>query len=196
MTLNRIPLAGVLIALVLFIWAASKYPGGYDWANDFISTFFAATTPSGDVNEARYYAVAAMFVLCVSVAILFHVLSTCANRLVHHKVLQIGGIGSMVYAFLVVTPMHDLLVSISLVFFLAAMAAAIHLLYVERRWVLFWAGLMCLGILLSAAAMYYGNVLWNLLPLAQKASFVVCLIWLLAMQFALENRAENAMPLG
>src|SRR5262249_10737260 len=182
MNINRLPLPGVLVSLVMLAWAASYYPGGYDGANHFISTLFAPTTATGEVNEARWYAVAAMFVLCVSVAILFVVLSRRASSRVHAKILQIGGIGSMVYAFLVVTPMHDLLVSISLLFYLVTMLAAIHLLYVERRLVLFLVGLFCLGLLLATAIMYYGNVLWRLLPLAQKASMLACLAWLLTIQ--------------
>src|SRR5262245_29068700 len=150
MNLNRLPLPGVLVSLALFTVAASYYPGGYDWANHFISTLFAPATATGVANEARFFAVAAMFVCCVSVAVLFKVLSRRASRRLHRKTLEIGGIGSMVYAFLVVTPMHDLLVGIALLFFVPAMSAATHLQYVERRLALFWAGLMCLGLLLTA----------------------------------------------
>jgi hypothetical protein len=187
--LNRLPLPGVLISLALFAWAASHYPGGYDWANHFISTLFAPTTATGVPNTARFLAIAAMLVFCVSVAILFVVLSRRTGSLVHRKTLEIGGIGSMVYAFLVVTPMHDLLVSISLLFFIPAMLAAIHLMYVERRFTLFWVGLMCLGVLLVTATMYYGNLHWHLLPLAQKATFVACIGWLLTLQIVTEDHA-------
>jgi len=196
MSIHRLPLPGVLVSLALIAWAASSYPGGYDWTNDFISTLFAPSTATGVANEARFLAVAAMFVLCVSVAVLFVVLSRRAGRRLHRKTLEIGGIGSMVYAFLTVTPMHDLLVSIALPFFVAAMSAAIHLLYVERRFALCWAGLICLGLLLASAAMYYGHMLWNLLPLAQKVSFVACVSWLLIAQVAMEDRAGDEKGLA
>ena len=191
MSINRLPLLGVLVSFALFAWATSYYPGGYDWKQHFISTLFAPETATGDVNEARFPAVAAMFVFCVSVAALFVVLSRRASRRVHRKTMEIGGIGSMVYAFLVVTPMHDLLVGIALLFFLPAMGAAIHLVYVERRLALFWTGLLCLGLLLVTATMYYGNMLWSLLPVAQKASFVACVSWLLTVQLATEDRVGN-----
>jgi hypothetical protein len=196
MNINRLPLPGVLVSLALFTLAASYYPGGYDWANHFISTLFASSTPAGVANEARPFAVAAMFVCCVSLAVLFEVLSRRASTLVHRTTLQIGGIGSMVYAFLVVTPMHNLLVGISLLFFVTAMSAAIHLQYVERRFALFWAGLVCLGLLLATATMYYGNLLWSLLPVAQKVSIVACVSWLLTLQLGTEDRAGNAKRLA
>jgi len=181
--------------LALFALAASYYPGGYDWAHDFISTLFAPSTATGVANEARFFAIAAMLVFCVSVAVLFEVLSRRASRLVHRKILEIGGIGSMVYAFLVVTPMHDLLVGIALLFFVPAMTAyAIHLLYVERRFALFCVGLMCLGLLLASATMYYGNMLWFLLPVAQKASIAACVGCLLTMQLVTDVRAGNLQP--
>jgi len=162
--------------------AALRYPGGYDWTRDFISTLFAPSTATGATNEARYVAVLAMFVFCVSVAVLFKLVARRARGRALGKTLEIGGIGSMVYAFLVVTPMHDLLVGMALLFFLPAMLAALGLTYLEGRLALFWSGLMCLGLLLASATMYYGNILWHLLPLAQKASMAACVCWLLALQ--------------
>lgn len=123
-----------------------------------------------------------MLVLCVSLAVLFKVVSRRATGRALEKTLEIGGIGSMVYAFLVVTPMHNLLVGIALLFFVPAQLAALRLAYLERRRALFWSGLLFLGLLLIAATMYYGNILWHLLPLAQKASMTACAGWLLALQ--------------
>ena len=196
MNITRLPLLGVLVSFALFAWATSYYPGGYEWANHFISTLFAPVTAAGEVNEARPFAVAAMFVFCVSVAALFVVLSRRASRRVHRKTMEIGGVGSMVYAFLVVTPMHDLLVGIALLFFIPAMCAAIHLVYVEHHFALFWVGLLCLGLLLASATMYYGNMLWHLLPLAQKATFVACVGWLLTMELVTDatRRGNHSCP--
>src|SRR3954463_5623563 len=101
MTSNRLPLWGVPASLVLFALAMSMYPGGYDVRRNFISSLFAPTTPTGAANTSRYIAVGAMFVFCVSVAVLFNVVSSRTRSPVHRKTLQIGGIGSMVYAFLV-----------------------------------------------------------------------------------------------
>ena len=133
MKINPFPLIGVLVSLALFALAASLYPGGYDWMRDFISTLFATSTATGAANKARHVAVLAMFVFCVSVAVLFKVVSRRARSRMHRKTLEIGGVGSMVYAFLVVTPMHDLLVGIALLFFIAAMSAALHMIYLGRR---------------------------------------------------------------
>jgi hypothetical protein len=174
--------------------AGLRYPGGYDWTRDFISTLFAPSTATGAPNEARYVAVLAMFFCCVSVAALFKLLSRRASGRALGKTLEAGGIGSMVYAFLVVTPMHDLLVGIALLFFIPAMVAALTLAYLEGRRALLWSGLMCFGLLLVSAALYYGNILWHLLPLAQKASIAACTCWLLTLQLAPGKRAGANGP--
>src|SRR5437763_14389051 len=147
--------------------AASRYPGGYDWTRDFISTLFAPSTATGAANGARSVAVLAMFVFCVSVAVLFKFVSRRARGRALGKTLEIGGIGSMVYAFLVVTPMHDLLVGIALLFFVPAMLAALGLAYLEGRLALFWSGLLGLGLLLASATVYSDPTLWHLLARAQ-----------------------------
>ena len=184
MKINHLPLTGVFASFVMFAMAALFYPGGYDWSRDFLSTLFAPSTATGATNPARSLAVVAMFVFCLSVAVLFKMVSSRATGRGLGKTLEIGGIGSMVYAFLVVTPMHDLLIGIALLFFVSAMSAALRLASLEGRPVLFWSGLMGLGLLLATATMYYGNMLWGLLPIAQKASMLACAGWLLALQLA------------
>lgn len=97
----------------------------------------------------------------------------------------------MVYGFLVVTPMHDLVVGIALLFFFPAMLAALHWTWVEGRSSLFWTGLVSLGLLAATATMYYGNWLWHWLPLAQKVSFVACIGWLLTLHIVTGERTGN-----
>jgi hypothetical protein len=105
--------------------AASYYPGGttdsvtstgYDWAHNFISSLFAANALNGTANPARLLAIPTMLVLCVSIGTLFKNISNKSASKVQKKTIEIGGIGSMVYAFLIVTPMHNLMLNIALLF--------------------------------------------------------------------------------
>jgi hypothetical protein len=100
----------------------------------------------------------------------------------------------MVYAFLVATPMHDLMVSIGLLFSLAALLATAHMLYIERLWLLFGWGTVFIALKLVSAAMYYGNVFYGLLPVLQKVSLATGVGWLLAVyytQFGQERGMKN-----
>jgi hypothetical protein len=92
---------------------------------------FAPSTATGATNNARYVAVLAMFVFCVSVAVLFKLVSRRARGRVLRKTLE------------------------------------------------------------AAAAMYYGNMLWGLLPLAQKVSMAACVGWLLTLQLTPGKRAGD-----
>ena len=179
-----LPLIGVLASLAIFALSATRYPGGYDWIHHSISALFQPTALNGEENPARKPAMLAVFIFCVSVGILFKSVSMKGKSHFHRKTIEIAGIGSMVYAFLVVTPMHNVLVSVSLLFYVTAMLAILHLLYVERHVRMFCAGMVCVALLLTGAVMYYGNVLFGLLPLVQKTSLAMSVSWLFALQFS------------
>ena len=138
----HLPLTGILVSVLLFLLAATYYPGGttesaqtvgYDWGHNYICTLFWPTALNGAANPARRFAIPAWFILCLSIAAIFSNISRHGNSKFRNKVIQIGGIGAAIYAFLVVTPMHDLLVTLALLFFVTAVLAVLHLLYVEQQ---------------------------------------------------------------
>jgi len=193
-TLSRFSVIGLPVAVAFMGLATTRYPGGYDWNRHFLSTLFPTTTPSGVQNPARPLVIVGMLIFCASTAVLFQLISSEAKFAFHKKTIQIAGIGSMVYAAFTVTLMHNLMVDISLVFFLTAMAAVLHMLYFQRRIRLLSLGILCLAVLLGSAVMYYGNVLLAFLPLAQKMSFASCVGWLFAVEFA--NRGVRSTQSG
>ena len=177
-------LAGVLLSVLLFILAAERYPGGYDWINLSISTLFQPGTPGGTENLARPLAVLAVLSFCVSMGFVFKRVSQRATTRLHKKTIEIAGIGSMVYAFLVVTPMHDVLVGVALIFFVIAMLFTLHMVYLERRFWMLFSGIVSLVIPLINAVMYYGNVLYGFMPVVQKIGVMVWVGWLLVLHLA------------
>lgn len=145
---RHLPVIGIAVALSLFVVAVSRYPGGtmdcagtvgYSLAHNFISSLFAPRALNGAANPARYIAIPALLLLCLSLGVVFRQTSRKARSRVHRKVIEAGGIGSMVYIFLIATPMHDSMVSVGLLFSLVAVLATAHMLYLERRWLL-WLG--------------------------------------------------------
>ena len=181
---DHLPLFGVFASLLLFALSTARYPGGYDWANHSISRLFQPAALNGAENPARPLAVLAMFIFCVSMAVVFKNVSRRGKTRFHKKMIEIAGIGSMVYAFLVVTPMHDSLVGVALLFFVTAMLVTLHMLYLERHSAMLYAGIICLALSLSNAVMYYGNVLFGFLPIVQKTSVAMWVGWLFVLQFA------------
>ena len=121
-----VPLLGVLASAVLLVLAAARYPGGYDWFDQSVSSLFQPTALNGAHNTSRSLAAAAVLPFCPSMAIVFTTIARRSPSRFHRKTIQIAGIASMVYAGLVVTPMHDVLVGVVLLFFVTAMVTIFH----------------------------------------------------------------------
>lgn len=149
-----------------------------------MSSLFQPTTAGGEANAARPLAVVGVIGFCASMAVVFAAIAQRGPTPRHRKTVQIAGIGSMVYAALVVTPMHDVLVGVALVFFLTAVLTLAHGLYVERRFGLLGLGLTSLALVLGNATMYYGDLFYGFLPVVQKASLGLWVVWLFAVYFS------------
>ena len=176
-----LPLVGVLASTVIFAVAAARYPGGYDWINQSISSLFQPETLRGAPNTARPLAALAVVIFAASMAVVFHTISTRGPTRFHSKTIRIAGINAMVYTALVVTPMHDVLVALALIFFVTTMVTIFHRLYVERRVGMLGAGVVCLGMTLTNATMYYGDVLYGFLPIVQKLAHAAWVVWLFGL---------------
>jgi hypothetical protein len=197
---NIIPLLGVFVSIVLLVLAAARYPGGYDWIDQSVSSLFQPNALNGAPNTARSLGALAVLVFCASIAIIFNTIATSCPSPFHRKTIQIAGIGSMVYTALVVTPMHDLLVGVALIFFVTAMVTIFHSLYRERRLAMLCAGVTCLALTLSNATMYYGDLFYGFLPIVQKVSLALWVSWLFGLVFAepqpAHRQRSQPMPSG
>lgn len=184
---TRFPALGVFTSAVLLVVAGARYPGGYDWLNQSVSSLFQPSALNGSENTSRSLAAVAVLLFCSSIAIIFNKIAISGPSQIHRKTIQIAGIGSMVYTALVVTPMHDVLIGVALLFFVTAMVTIFHQLYLERSFGMLGAGIACLALTLCNAAMYYGDVLYGFLPIVQKVSLVLWVSWL----FSLSLRASQ-----
>jgi len=167
---------GVLVGFLCFGVAAAMHPGGYDLNRDYLSTLLRdASAPS------RITAVVGMFVFCVSIALVFERLARSTESTGGPKVIRVAGIGSTVYAALAVTPLHDLMVMISVVFFAIAVLALLRALYLGREVGFLAAGFACFALLVASTTIYYSQHFVVVLPWAQRILFVVCAVWLVCL---------------
>ena len=179
-----LPLFGVLASVALFWLATASYPGGYRLAEHFVSTLFHARALDGANNPARYFALPAMLALCASVGAVFWSLAGRCPPGPLATTVRVGGVGAVVYAFLAVaTPMHDLLVTVALAFFVAAVVATLRLAWLARQRGALLGGLVCLALVAASSAMYYGGVMSGQLAVAQKLTFGLGGAWLLAVHY-------------
>ena len=87
----------------------------------------------------------------------------------------------MAYASLTFTPMHDLMVTISLAFFVFAVLALLRVLYASRVFGFLVIGIVCLVLLVGSATIYYTGQFVSALPWAQRIVFAVYSIWLITL---------------
>jgi hypothetical protein len=79
--------------------------------------------------------------------------------------------------------MHNLMVSIALVFFLVTVLSMLHNLYLQRNKRLLVIGIVCISIPLINATLYYGNFIHGILPAVQKTGAVACAVWFILVYY-------------
>ena len=202
-----LPLLGIVLSLPLFWLAITNYPGGNGWdtsasgfsfTENYVSSLFQPTAINGAANSARAFAIPGMLILCTCIAFLFWSISKHLQHRVTRKVIQIFGIGSMVYTFIgVCTPMHDLLVVIAAVFFTIAVIGMLFMPHTLLRPGSKFMGLVCLALLLALAVMRHGNVRPDLAPLTEWLLFAFSAAWLAVVYYitTTPNNAFKPKPL-
>ena len=183
-----LPILGVALSVILFVFAALSYPGGNEWdtteagfhiTKNYVSALFQPSAINGAPNTGRAFAIPAMLALCVSLAFMFWAISRQTESRTTRKSVEIGGIGAMVYTLLgVLTRMHDLLVMIAAVFFgVAAVAMIFSLHKAQRSWVAL-IGLLCFTLLVALGAMRNGFIP-GLAPITEWLLFAATATWVL-----------------
>lgn len=191
MPYKLLSLAGILVAAACLWVATTRLPGGYDWGRDYISTLLR-----GPAGPERVPAIAGVLLFCTGTAFVFERLSRAVELAKNSKLIRIAGIGSQVYMSLTVTPMHDLMVTISFVFLTVAILALIHALYVGREVGFFVAGCVCLAALVVSAAIYYSGYFVAALPWTQKAWLALFAVWVVGLDFRFPRARQSESAAG
>ena len=115
-------LACALISTVLFVIAAAVYPGGslvdpnsvgFVWSKNFFSNLFQEKAINGADNPGRMWALIAMAIHCIGDGLFFIRMSTVITEKQATWVLRVIGYGNIVFNFMIATPLHDAMVTIS-----------------------------------------------------------------------------------
>ena len=184
-------LTGVLISLTLMIIAISFYPGGsmfdsnsvgFDWTKNFISNLFATKALNGAENLSRIWACLAMIILPLSYAIFFIHMSKKIPDKNAGNILKYGSVVNILVMFLIVTPLHDLMLNISITLFWTCIFIVTVFILKTRLHLFKFLCVVCLAIF------YYSIYLWaisdwNLLPLLQKVNFINSTLLILVLEY-------------
>ena len=196
-----IPTIGILIFFGLFIYASTLYPGGsqanldyiaYDWANNYWCNLMNEFAMNEQPNPARPVAIIAMVILCSSIMFFFIQFSQkVAETSFWRNSIKWGGILSMLTAMFMFSQFHDLMTIISSILGVLAVIGIIWHVY-KSGWTLFKiTGGLCIILLGVNNYIYYSEAYIEYLPIVQKITFLVVLMWIAGLNITL-NKPDSS----
>ena len=184
-------LIGVVISLILMIVATSIYPGGsmfdgnsvgFDWTKNFISNLFEVKALNGSENPSRLWAYSGMILLPFSYAIFFIHMSKKIPEKNAGFILKYGGVLNVLCMFLIVTPLHDLMLNVSITLFWTCIVVITVFILKTRLHLFKFLCVVCLLIFYYSLYLWGTNE-WGLLPLMQKVNFINSTVLILGLEY-------------
>ncbi len=184
-------LTGIVISLTLMIIAISIYPGGsmfdknsvgFGWTKNFISNLFATKALNGSENPSRIWAYLGMIFLPLTYAIFFINMSKKIPEKSATNILKYAGILNILFMFLIVTPLHDLMLNISITLFWTCMVVITVFILKTRLHLFKFLCVVCLLIFYYSLYLWGTND-WDLLPIVQKVNFINSTLLILGLEY-------------
>ena len=206
LTLNRVPVAGIIVFVLLYYYSSSLYPGGsqeslesvgFDWVNNYWCNLMSEYGMNGQINEAQPFAIVAIVILCFSVSIFFYQFTEVFIQDKYRKItIKVTGILSMIFASLIFTDYHDLMTILSVLFGLPAVFGIVKETYYSELLGYKITGVGCIILLGVNNAIYFSTEFIEWLPLIQKLTFLIVLLWILGVNNEVRKRigvSENSL---
>lgn len=206
-TLARaIPPIGIACFIILYWYASTLYPGGsqedlksigYDWVHNYWCNLMNEQGMNGMVNPARPYAISAMMILCASLLVFFlhFAYAFCQSQLAK-KAVAIGGVLSMGFACLIFTNQHDLMTMVSSFFGLFVVIGIIKELWLSKLRFYKLTGFGCLLLLLLNNYIYYTEQFLGYLPIIQKITMLMILLWIIGLNNNISNDRNSTSKIS
>ncbi len=198
-------LTGIIISISLLSIATLYYPGGsqsdensigYDWKNNYVSNLFGEKAVNGSDNAARFWAVTGMFFLSISFAIFFIEFSKKIPAKGAAKVIKYCGAGCMLFTFLIATPLHDIMVTISGTMFLIGLFYITVFIFKSRLHLFKFLCTVCLLVFYFTLYIYGSVDFRAFLPIMQKIIFVITIILILGLAFFTKKEDFQHIKVG
>lgn len=184
-------LIGLSISLILLAIAIAVYPGGtyenqnaigFNWTRNYISDLFKTTALNGSYNVSRIWGYFGMFFYTISCAIFFVNMSKKLPDRNGANILKYVGILTMPFTFLVITPLHDLMLTISSFLFWTCIIVITLFIMKTRHHFLKFYNIVCLFIFYYAVYLHATNN-WDLLPIMQKVNIGSSVLLILGHEY-------------
>lgn len=185
----------IVISVILLVIATLTYPGGslldknstgFVWSRNFISNLFAVKAINGSDNTSRIWAIIGMAFHSVGYGIFF--INTSRKMPVRHaaNVLKYIGAANIVFNFLIATPLHDIMVTISSTLSLLGLFYITVFILKTRLHLFKFACIICM--LTFYYTLYlYGSGDWGLLAIMQKVSLISSMALILSIEYFIKQ---------
>jgi hypothetical protein len=177
---------------VLFLVTATLlYPGGsildknsvgFDWSKNFFSNLFLAKALNGTVNPLRIWALIGMVFNSIGYGLFFIHTSQKIPRKHTELVLESIGIVNMLFTFLIATPLHDIMVTVSSTLTMIGLFyITVFVLKTKLHWLKFFS---IVSMLIFYSTLYlYGAGDWGFLAVMQKVTFLCFMLLVLTIEY-------------
>ncbi len=182
---------GIIISLIFIIIAILSYPGGtyqdknsigFDWTRNYFSNLFETKAINGSQNSSIIYAYIGVFFYAISCTVFFVNMS---KKIPDKKVanfIKYTGIVTMPFTFLVITPLHDLMLIFSnFLFWTCIVVITVYVLKTHLHFLKFCC-IICLLIFYYAVYIHASNN-WDLLPIIQKVNNLSSILLIIGLEY-------------
>jgi hypothetical protein len=197
-----ISIGGILLFMVFYLLAAFKYPGGssvnvhelgFSWRNNYWCELLGENAKNGDANTGRTYGLLGMIVLSISISIFWWNIPTIVYERSKsiRSFMRYCGILSMVFASLIFTNWHDGIIYVAVISGTIAFTLLFYELFRNKRDFLSYFGIVCLAFIFANCIIYVSNFGIDFLPLLQKITFGITLLWIILVILQLKKHAYS-----
>ena len=137
---------------------------------------------NGAENSSRILAFTGMILLPVSYAIFFINMSKKIPEKNAGYILKYGGSVNILFTFLIVTPLHDLMLYISITLFWTCIIVITVFILKTRLHLFKFLCIICLLIFYYSLYLW-GTSDWDLLPMIQKVNFINSTLLILGLEY-------------
>ena len=196
-----LPVIGMGIFVILYVLAALNYPGGtwidssntgFSFWHNYLCDLLDYRSLNGELNTGRYYARAALGVLCLSLIYLWAYLPHLFPKWSWNtKLMWLSGILAFLTTMLLSSGTHDVTVRIAGVLGAVALLSAFAEMWKAGFLGLMRFGFVCLFIFLGNYYIYEtGEGLYSL-PVIQKITFSGFIAWFIWVDISLYRNLKN-----
>ena len=144
---------------------------------------------NGQPNPAKPYSIIAMIILCLSLMFFFIQFAQIYSKSkIWKRIIKTSGIISMSFAILIFTKYHDLMTTLSSIFGLFVVIGIIREIYKSKLSIYKITGVICILILGLNNYIYYTQQFIEVLPLLQKITFAIVLLWIIGLNFEINKK--------